>query len=840
MRRFFIGILTAFLLLQGSLPAAVAQDINPTDGGNDLYIPAIPAESYSPTFSVQARKIGHNDQDFGMEPVAVTQDGKSSYIVLMSAEPLIAYNGDIAGYSATKPQAGQRLDAASAAAQEYSQLLKQQHTATVTAASVSGGQQIELVHHYTTALNGFSAIMTAEAADEVARQEGVVSVMHDTMRYKTTNSSPGYLGLTKKGEAWESGLTGEGVIVGVIDSGIWPEHPSFADDGSYPDLGIVLDNSRPTCEFGNTAHNPDDVPFTCNDKLLGARQMLDTYRALIGADPIEYDSARDDDGHGTHTASTSAGNAEVTASMYGSDLGEVSGIAPRARVIAYKGLGSLGGFGSDLAAAIDQAVFDGVDVINYSVGGGSSVPTGPDDIAFLFAADAGVFVATSAGNSGPGADTVGSPGNAPWLTTVGANTQPRFYEGEVKTKGGPMVKGASLTPRLGRSPFVDAEDFGNPLCLPDTFTPGSLTGTVVLCQRGAIGRAAKGEAAAAAGAIGMVLFNFDDDDNLFTDTHVVPTVHINYTDGLKLKAYIDKQAAKGKAAEVEIRKTGKETKAKGAPSMAYFSSRGPNGPVPDIIKPDITAPGHQILAGDSPGVNAFGDSFMAISGTSMSSPHVAGLFALIKQAHPDWSAAMARSAIMTTADTKVANEDRSTQATPFEMGAGEINPGKVDKAGSAFNPGLVYDAGLFEYAAFTCGADLGDLHRRLLRLPRRPRHPVGRQRPQSPIDRRRRARRIADCGAHSDQCRQRNRQVQGEGECAGRLPHRRLAERVHHRPRRVGHAGDLDQQRQRTRRRVALWLDGVEGQGLQSNEPDRGKRRSVRCARRSGRHGQRR
>ena len=396
--------------------------------------------------------------------------------------------------------------------------------------------------------------MTAEAADEVARQEGVVSVMHDTMRYKTTNSSPGYLGLTKKGEAWESGLTGEGVIVGVIDSGIWPEHPSFADDGSYPDLGIVLDNSRPTCEFGNTAHNPDDVPFTCNNKLLGARQMLDTYRALIGAEPFEYDSARDDDGHGTHTASTSAGNAEVTASMYGSDLGEVSGIAPALGSSPTRASAALGGFASDLAAAIDQAVFDGVDVINYSIGGGSSVPTGPDDIAFLFAADAGVFVATSAGNSGPGADTVGSPGNAPWLTTVGANTQRRFYEGEVRTKGGPMVKGASLTPRLGKSPFVDAEDFGNDHCAcADTFAPGSLTGMVVLCRRGAIGRAAKGEAVAAAGGIGMVLYNYDDDDNLFTDTHVVPAVHVNYTDGLKLKAYIDKQAAKGKAAEVEIK-----------------------------------------------------------------------------------------------------------------------------------------------------------------------------------------------------------------------------------------------------------------------------------------------
>ena len=229
----------------------------------------------------------------------------------------------------------------------------------------------------------------------------------------------------------------------------------------------------------------------------------------------------------------------------------------------------------------------------------------------------------------------------------------------------------------------------------------------MLCRRGAIGRAAKGQSVLDAGGVGMILYNFDDNDNLFTDTHVIPAVHINHTDGLKLKSYIDDQAAAGKDAEVAIKDTGDRTKAKGVPSMTYFSSRGPNGPVPDLIKPDITAPGHQIVAGDSPGANAFGDSFQAISGTSMSSPHVAGLFALIKQAHPDWTPAMAKSAIMTTADTRVKAEDRTTQATPFEMGAGEIDPGKVDRAGSAFNPGLVYDAGLFEYAAFTCGADLG-------------------------------------------------------------------------------------------------------------------------------------
>ena len=155
--------------------------------------------------------------------------------------------------------------------------------------------------------------------------------------------------------------------------------------------------------------------------------MLDTYRALIGAAPAEYDSARDDNGHGTHTASTAAGNANVVASMFGIPRGTVSGIAPKAHIIAYKGLGDLGGFTSDLASAIDQAVADGVDVINYSIGGGAGGP-GADEIAFLFAANAGVFVATSAGNSGPGPATLGNPGTMPWMTTVGANTQSRNFQ----------------------------------------------------------------------------------------------------------------------------------------------------------------------------------------------------------------------------------------------------------------------------------------------------------------------------------------------------------------------------------------------------------------------------
>ena len=237
-----------------------------------------------------------------------------------------------------------------------------------------------MLHNYVHAFNGFAAMLTPAQVKAMEAQPGVTLVLRDEMRYADQEDETASVGVTEAGDDYLAdrsygGYLGEDVIVGVIDSGIWPEHPSFADDGSYSDLGIVLDETDyPACDFGNIAHNPNDAPFTCNNKLLGARQVLDTYRSLIGAEDFEFDSARDGDGHGTHTASTAAGNANVSASIYGLPLGKIAGIAPRARVIAYKGLGSLGGFTSDLAAAIDQAVADGVDVINYSIGGGAGAP----------------------------------------------------------------------------------------------------------------------------------------------------------------------------------------------------------------------------------------------------------------------------------------------------------------------------------------------------------------------------------------------------------------------------------------------------------------------------------
>ncbi len=618
-----------------------------------------------------------------------------SYIVLMADDAILSYDGGVPGYQATKPGEGDKVNPKSAHVKKYEKFLETKHNESLQEAGASTQAK---VHDFAFALNGYSAILTQEQVDEIRMQKDVVLVLEDQMRYVTTDSSPTYLGLTDAGGAYAKGYTGEGVVVGIIDTGIWPEHPSFADDGSFP--------APPTgplpCDFGNTAHNPNDAPFTCNNKLIGAYQMLATYRAVIGAAADEFDSARDDSGHGTHTASTAAGNSDVAATLYGMPAGVISGIAPRAHIIAYKGLGNLGGFTSDLAAAIDQAVADGVDVINYSIGGGAG-PVSADEIAFLFAADAGVFVATSAGNSGPGASTLGDPGTKPWVTTVGASTQSRFLQGTIVLGNGAQYTGASITAGAGPAPLVDAASLGNALCNPAVAFSSSVAGKIVLCQRGAIARVAKSLAVFNAGGVGMIMHENSDAGNLFSDTHWVPSVHVDQTPGLAIKAYI---AANPGTATAQIMAPQLGTWPY-APSMTDFSSRGPNPVAPDIIKPDVTAPGLQILAGNSPFPDAGsvpGELFQAIAGTSMSSPHVAGVYALLKQAHPEWSAAMAKSALMTTAHQNVLDNNRTNAADPFDMGSGHIRPGGQWTKGSITEPGLVYDAGFLDYLGFMCDA----------------------------------------------------------------------------------------------------------------------------------------
>jgi subtilisin family serine protease len=657
-----------------------------------------------PLATAGAAPPAHTNADRAAKIVAVSEYG--SYIVVMKGEPLVMTLGP------DRLNTNRALAAADRLALTHDDVL-----------SRAGLGLTKKVYDYAYSLNGFSVMASHAEAIRLAADPDVAMVLPDELRQVQqadctvgidcdnvvlgdVPSEEEFLGLTGDGEAYDSGITGEGVLVGVIDTGIWPEHPSFADDGTYPKppklnakAGIIK------CDFGKWQHNAADANFKCNNKLVAARQMLQTYRSLIGAESDEFDSARDDDGHGTHTASTAAGNAGVDAEISGRHIGTTTGIAPRAQIIAYKALGNLGGFTSDLTAAIDQAVADGVDVINYSVGGGAGLTTA-DAIAYLFAASAGVFVATSAGNSGPNPYTIGGPADVPWITTVGASTQPTFYEGVVTLGNATTHIGASVTNGLASTPLVDAEDSGNPLCLPGEWDADDLAGTIVLCRRGAIGRVAKSLSVSQAGGVGLIMYNVDvpNQDNLFTDNFWVPTVHVDQSVGEAIKAYIDSAGA-GATASLSV---GNVTQTPWTvPSMTVFSSRGPNPSAESLIKPDITAPGIQVLAAASPSPDPDapgGHLFQAIAGTSMSSPQVAGVYALLKQAHPGWSAAMAKSAIMTSAYQDVMKNDRVTPADPFDMGAGHVDPGVVSAPGSAFNPGIVYNAGFNQYLGFLCDA----------------------------------------------------------------------------------------------------------------------------------------
>lgn len=639
---------------------------------------------------------------------SIRESKSEVFIVQLSGDPVVSYEGDVNGLPATKgirnPHNGK--------VQRYIAYLNGRHDDVLHSVGADNNSKL---YDYTYSFNGFAIALTPEQLTALSSSPDVLNIWADAARYPETDNTPDFLGLTAEGGLWDMGYDGEDIIVGVIDTGIWPEHPSFSDQADLSNApgnsgkNNLAYGSPPSDWYGDCVSGEQFSQDDCNNKLIGAR----FYRlgaAAATVIPEDYLSPRDRDGHGTHTASTAAGNAGVQAEIFGIDRDTVSGIAPRARVAAYKVCwNDAGCYTSDIVAAIDDAVADGVDVINYSIGGGPSL-LGPDDIAYLFAADAGVWVATSAGNSGPDAATVGGPATVPWITAVGASTHDRTFQGSVELGSGAEYFGASVTGGTDVLPLVNSEDAsldpGNPdadedaeLCIPGALDPGVVTGKIVLCLRGEIARVDKSLAVYQAGGAGMVLYNPNDEMALVTDNHWVPSVHINFTDGSAIKSYIDDGAGASATAQIH----GGEAVSVPAPWMADFSSRGPNAVAGDIIKPDVTAPGVNVLAGNSPNpyLGAPGELFQSISGTSMASPHVAGIYALLKQAHPDWTPAMAKSAIMTTAYQNVMKEDGSTLADPFDMGGGHVDPNP------AADPGLVYDAGFLDYLAFLCGSTSG-------------------------------------------------------------------------------------------------------------------------------------
>ncbi|KAF7142715.1 hypothetical protein RHSIM_Rhsim05G0181600 [Rhododendron simsii] len=574
-----------------------------------------------------------------------------------------------------------------------------------------------IFYSYTRDINGFAATLDEEEAAAIARHPSVVSVFLNKGKHLHTTHSWEFMLLEQNGVAqhnslWSKARYGEDIIIGNLDSGVWPESKSFSDKG----FRAIPAKWKGFCE------NNTSTGVLCNRKLIGARHFNKAYISGGGELNSSTNSPRDNDGHGSHTLSTAGGNFVPGANVFGLFNGTAKGGSPKARVAAYKVCwppNPQGGecYDGDILAAFDAAIHDGVDVLSVSLGGP------PIDyfwdataIGSFHAVMNGVVVVCSAGNDGPWDYTVTNV--APWILTVGASTIDRKFVTLVKLPNGKRFEGTSISKPIpgGRKfyPLISSAHAKAKnalakeamLCKEGTLDPKKVKGKILVCLRGDNPRVEKGMLAALAGAVGMILCNDESDGNeIIADPHYLPASHINYTDGLVVYAYINST----KDPKAYITASTAEMHTEPAPFMASFSSKGPNFVTPEILKPDITAPGVSIIAAyteaHSPTEVDFDKrrtGFTTESGTSMSCPHVSGVIGLLKKLHPDWSPGAIKSAIMTTARTRdnTVNPMRngtSMKATPFSYGAGHVRPNR------AADPGLVYDLNANDYLDFLCG-----------------------------------------------------------------------------------------------------------------------------------------
>jgi subtilisin family serine protease len=643
-------------------------------------------------------------------PTAPAATGPTNtYIVQLADLPLAGYTGNIAGLKATKPAAGTKFNGHTADANKYRNYLRSRHDTVAQQVGVTK------VYDYSNGFNGFSAKMTVGKAAQLARTPGVLSVSKNETRQADTVSTPAFLGLDKPGGLWSqlggpSKAGGKDIVIGDIDSGIWPESASFRP---------LANPGRLTDFSGSCAAAEQWTPANCSNKIVSARyynQGLGGNAAIKAAPYVnEVASARDINGHGSHTASTAAGDYNTDMVVNGNSLGKGSGMAPAARIAVYKALwhtgASASGSTADLVQAIEDAILDGVDVINYSISGSTSSDVDPVEIEFMYAAAAGIFVSASAGNSGPGSSTVAH--NSPWLTTVAAGTHDRAFQASVALGNGTTYSGVGLGAAVPSSPVVlstnaalaGADPTSARLCLSKAsdpnpahvgfLDPAKVAGKIVVCDRGSNARTDKSDAVKEAGGVGMVLANTSP-NSLNADLHSVPTVHVNETDGAAIKAYVNSTGTPTASLAAGHKVVGAE-----APTVAAFSSRGPAiAGQGDLLKPDIMAPGVDVLAAVSPASSS--RNFDFLSGTSMAAPHITGIAALLLQLHPRWSPMMIKSALMTSSsilDNKgnPITTDVGGPAGAFDYGSGHVTPN------SAADPGLVYDSGPTDWIRFLCG-----------------------------------------------------------------------------------------------------------------------------------------
>ncbi|WP_028772104.1 S8 family serine peptidase [Shewanella waksmanii] len=702
-----IAVSTAIISMSATAAATSSPNVVLSKpAGVSAHIPVVDSKIKVQNHVVRTNAVFTPEADLG--------DGVYRYFIRLNESPVALYQGGIEGYKATSTDVvssqSRKLDVNSAAVKSYRSFLNsRQNNVIQKATSILG--ELDIKQQTTLAYNGMVVEMTQAQAAKLAKVAGIAQIQREVLRKPTTDSGPAII---KAPSVWSGDATGvasqgEGMIVGIIDTGINSDHPSFADIG-----GDEYDHTNPWGEGVYSGDCAMNYPELCNDKLIGVHSWPAITDRYLDYDLDVPPNGEDHNGHGSHTAGTSAGNVLMNVNVPnvdGEDTGvvfdNVSGVAPHANIVSYQvclpgendAIRFSGCFPSLTVLAVEHAIENGVDALNYSIGGGSSNPwNDADALAFLSARKAGIHVATSAGNDGPGPETVGSPGDAPWLSTVAAYTHDRdfadktisgFTGGDTEAPG--ELTGKAMTGELAGAivyagDFVNANDPDNDpaQCLQPFPENTFAENTIVMCDRGAIARVDKGRNVLAGGAAGLVLGNLQGGaTSVVADAHVLPAIHIDADQGDLLRTWL----ASGEGHMASISGTEVIQDEDLARVAAGFTSRGPNKSVPDVIAPSIAAPGVSIFAAyaddqsDAFKENPDPSDYGFLSGTSMASPHVAGALTLLASIHPEWTPAEVQSALMLTADQDTFKEDGVTPSDFFDMGAGYANVEAAAKTG---------------------------------------------------------------------------------------------------------------------------------------------------------------
>ncbi|MEA5446124.1 S8 family serine peptidase [Gammaproteobacteria bacterium AB-CW1] len=660
---------------------------------------------------------------------------KALYLVRLDDKPLALYRGGNPELAATSPavrgQAGINLQ--SDASQSYLSHLDQQRDSFLDRLSEVLGREIEPVHVFRLANNGFTARMTPAEAEQLARVPGVRLVERDHQVELLTDAGPGWIGAPAiwdgSAVSGHAGSQGEGIVFAIIDTGIDPWNPSFAAQASD---GYSHENPLGSGNFLGNCAGDDPAESMCNDKLIG----MYGYPEIMGGSPVDID------GHGSHVAGTAAGN-PVDVDFIGDEPTSIQGVAPRGNIISYNACCEI----STLTQAMEDVVedFDAIlqvspdtrMVMNYSIGLDAQISPWArfDSMGILSMREAGIFPAVAAGNSGPGDATIGVPALAPWAVAVANSTHDRIIQDPMPSVSGPgdvpdELQDLEAVP--GDGPLVTGLDDKELIWAGDVdpgnergceaFAQGDFSGAIAVMERGDCVFSDKINHAADAGAVFVLMINNEPGELIvmgMEEPVSIPSMMISDVDGAAVVDWIQDHADP----TMSVSEPGISHDPDEADRLNPSSSRGPVEVVPGRLGPDLAAPGTFILAPVAGDENQ--SVFGALTGTSMASPHVAGAAGLLMAVRPDWTAGEVKSALMLSAQPELLEFD-GTEATPFGRGAGRVDLNRAANVGfvldetaanfDAANPALGGNPGQLNLASFsTAGCDASCTLTRTLR-----------------------------------------------------------------------------------------------------------------------------